>query len=100
LGVGPHALNRKTLSAESLAAAIAAMEDQEMGHRASAPGAAILQEGGVTAAGDKVGRSTQLTCINRGLSTSNKPMLSSKNLLKARFQSRRYEEIFAKGGFA
>jgi sterol 3beta-glucosyltransferase len=57
LGVGAHALNRKTLSAESLAAGIAAMDDQEMRHRASAPGAAIHQEGGVTVAGDKVGQS-------------------------------------------
>jgi hypothetical protein len=51
--VGPHAFNRETLSAESLAAAIAAKDDQEMCQRASALGAAIQQEGGVTDAADK-----------------------------------------------
>lgn len=50
LGVGPHALSRKTLSANSLAAAIAAMDDQQMRHRASTLGVAIQQEDGVTAA--------------------------------------------------
>ncbi len=50
LGVGPPALNRKTLSTESLAAAIMAMDDRQMRHRAAALGAAIQQEDGVTAA--------------------------------------------------
>lgn len=50
LGVGPHALNRKTLSSESLAVAIAAMDDPQMRHRASSLGDAIRREDGVTAA--------------------------------------------------
>lgn len=50
LGVGPRALERKTLSAESLAAAIMAMDDPLMRRRASILGGAIRQEDGVTAA--------------------------------------------------
>ena len=50
LGVGPVALNRKTLSAESLAAAIMAMDDPRMRDRASSLGVAIRQEDGVAAA--------------------------------------------------
>lgn len=50
LGVGPHALDRRTLSAESLAAAIAAMDDGAMRRRADALGAMIRQEDGVAAA--------------------------------------------------
>lgn len=50
LGAGPPALDRKTLSAESLAAAIAAMDDQRIRRRTAALGAAIQQEDGVAAA--------------------------------------------------
>lgn len=50
LGAGPPTLDRKTLSAESLAAAIAAMDDPQMRNRAAALGAAIRQEDGVAAA--------------------------------------------------
>ncbi|MDQ0510730.1 UDP:flavonoid glycosyltransferase YjiC (YdhE family) [Angulomicrobium amanitiforme] len=50
LGVGPPTIHRRTLSAESLAAAITAMDDPEMRHRASTLGVAIRQEDGITAA--------------------------------------------------
>lgn len=50
LGVGPPPLDRRTLSADRLAAAIAAMEDQAMRHRAQLLGDAIRDEDGVEAA--------------------------------------------------
>jgi UDP:flavonoid glycosyltransferase YjiC (YdhE family) len=50
LGVGPPPLDRKTLSVESVAAAIAAMDDPQMCERAAVLGAAIRQENGIAAA--------------------------------------------------
>jgi UDP:flavonoid glycosyltransferase YjiC (YdhE family) len=50
LGVGPHPLDRKALTAEGLAAAIVAMLDPAMRGRAATLGAAIRQEDGVAAA--------------------------------------------------
>lgn len=50
LGVGPPPLDRRTLSAGQLAAAIAAMEDQPMRDRARLLGDAIRGEDGVAAA--------------------------------------------------
>ncbi len=50
LGVGPRALDRKTLSAASLAEALVAMDDLAMRDRAARLGALIGQEAGVAAA--------------------------------------------------
>ncbi len=50
LGVGPPPLDRKTLSIESLATAIDAMDDPQMRHRAAVLGAAIREEDGIAAA--------------------------------------------------
>jgi UDP:flavonoid glycosyltransferase YjiC (YdhE family) len=50
LGVGPRPLNRKSLTAEGLAAAIVAMDDPNMRGRSAALGAAIRRENGVAAA--------------------------------------------------
>jgi UDP:flavonoid glycosyltransferase YjiC (YdhE family) len=50
LRVGPASLNRKALTAEALATAIVAMDDPIMCGRATALGAAIRSEDGVTAA--------------------------------------------------
>lgn len=50
LGVGPAPLNRKSVTAEALAAAIMAMDDPIMRSRAAALGAAIRREDGVAAA--------------------------------------------------
>jgi UDP:flavonoid glycosyltransferase YjiC (YdhE family) len=50
LGVGPPPLDLKTLSADRLAASVMAMDDQPMRIRASALGALIRAEDGVTAA--------------------------------------------------
>ena len=50
LGVGPEPLDRKALSVDSVAAAIAVMEDPQMRERAAALGAAIGQENGIAAA--------------------------------------------------
>lgn len=50
LGVGPTPLDRKALSVESIAAAIASMDDPQMRERAAALGAAIRQENGIAAA--------------------------------------------------
>ncbi|HBP28031.1 MAG: glycosyltransferase [Advenella sp.] len=50
LGVGPTPLDRKALSVDSVAAAIAAMDDPQMRERAAALGAAIGQENGIAAA--------------------------------------------------
>ena len=50
LGVGPRALDRKTLSVESIAAAIAAMDDPAMRQKANALGLAIRDEDGLGAA--------------------------------------------------
>lgn len=50
LGVGPPPLDRRTLSADQLAAAIVAMEQQPMRHRARLLGDAIRGEDGVAAA--------------------------------------------------
>ncbi|ARP98889.1 glycosyltransferase [Pseudorhodoplanes sinuspersici] len=52
LGVAPPPLDRKHLSVETLAAAIADMENPQMRERAATRGAAIRQEHGVTAAID------------------------------------------------
>lgn len=50
LGVGPHSLDRKALSADSLAGAITAMQAPDMQRKAEALGAAIRAEDGVEAA--------------------------------------------------
>lgn len=50
LGVGPPPLNRKTLSSESLAAALMAMDDTQMRLRAAALGEHVRKEDGVTTA--------------------------------------------------
>lgn len=50
LGVGPPPLERKTLTAHSLAKAIVAMDDPQMRRRAAALGAEIGREDGVAAA--------------------------------------------------
>jgi UDP:flavonoid glycosyltransferase YjiC (YdhE family) len=50
LGVGPAPLNRKSLTAEALAAAIMATDDPIMRGRAAALGAAIRSEDGIAAA--------------------------------------------------
>ncbi|MHA6687293.1 glycosyltransferase [Mesorhizobium sp. A556] len=50
LGVGPPPLDRKALSAESVAEAIVAMDDPQMRERAATLGAAIRQENGIAAA--------------------------------------------------
>lgn len=52
LGVGPPPLDRKSLSAEALAAAILAMEDDHMRRTAARLGAEIRQEDGVATAVD------------------------------------------------
>jgi UDP:flavonoid glycosyltransferase YjiC (YdhE family) len=54
LGVGPKALDRKTLTAETLAAAITAMADPAMQDRAARLGALLRTEDGVGAAVDFV----------------------------------------------
>lgn len=56
LGVGPPALDPRTLSAESLAAAITAMDGAAMRERAAALGARIRREDGVAAAIDFIER--------------------------------------------
>jgi len=58
LGVGPQPLDRKTLSADSLATAIMAMDNVQMRRRATAIGAAIRQEDGVAAAVRFIGEVT------------------------------------------
>ena len=50
LGAGPAPLDRRSLSVESLAAAIAQMDDAQMRARANRLGDAIRREDGVTAA--------------------------------------------------
>jgi sterol 3beta-glucosyltransferase len=50
LGVGPRALDRKTLTVESLATAIMAMDDPAMRKRADALGEAVRSEDGLGAA--------------------------------------------------
>ncbi len=52
LGVAPRSLDRKLFSVETLAAAIAAMDNPQMRERAAKLGAAIRGEQGVTAAVD------------------------------------------------
>jgi len=56
LGAGPPPLDRKALTAESLAAAIVAMDDPRMRNRAAILGDAIRQEDGVAAAVDFIER--------------------------------------------
>jgi UDP:flavonoid glycosyltransferase YjiC (YdhE family) len=56
LGVGPASLNRKSLTAEALAAAIMATDDPIMRGRAAALGAAIRSEDGIAAAVEFVER--------------------------------------------
>lgn len=50
LGVGPAALDRKTLSVESISAALVAMDDPAMRRKADALGSAIRDEDGLGAA--------------------------------------------------
>ncbi|MFN0218838.1 MAG: glycosyltransferase [Hyphomicrobium sp.] len=50
LGVGPPPLNRKSMSADALAAAVKAMDDSELRKRAAHVGAALEQEDGVASA--------------------------------------------------
>jgi UDP:flavonoid glycosyltransferase YjiC (YdhE family) len=50
LGVGPPSLDRKALSADGLAAAIAAMDDQRMRERARVIGTLLRAEDGIAAA--------------------------------------------------
>ncbi len=50
LGVGPPPLDRKTLSADSVSAAIVAMDDRQMRRRAAELGTEIDREDGVAAA--------------------------------------------------
>ena len=57
LGVGPRALDRKTLSIESIAEAIFAMEAPVMRQSAEAVGIAIRAENGIRAAADFIERS-------------------------------------------
>lgn len=59
LGVGPRPLDRKTLSVENIAAAIAAMDDPEMRRKTSALGTAICHEDGLGAAIHFVGARTK-----------------------------------------
>ncbi|MEO8051379.1 MAG: glycosyltransferase [Acidobacteriota bacterium] len=67
LGLGPPALNRKSLSADSVVAAIRFMEDSQVRHRAEDIARKIGQEDGVAGAADFIEARVRKTAGDQGL---------------------------------